>query len=88
MANKVRVRVESKRLPMNASRQERDINLQRLLRIFKRQCNEYGVLQTLADHEHFQRKCDIRRRKDAMRIMAARQEFTETKDTQRKQDNV
>jgi len=77
MANKVRVRVEAKRLPMNASRQERDIHIQRLLRVLKRACNEYGVQQSLKEHEFYQRPCDIRRRKKALRLMAARQEFTE-----------
>lgn len=75
MANVARVRVEAKRLPHNASGKERMDNLQRLLKVFKRQCNEYGVLQSFRDHEFFQRKCDLRRRKDAMRKMAARQEF-------------
>ena len=82
----VNVRVEAKRLPPNASRQERDVNLQRLLRIFKRMCNEAGVMHSLKEHEFFQRKCDIRRRKDSLRKMAARQEFKEKETGERNRD--
>ena len=75
MANKVNVRVEAKRLHPNASRYEREVAVTRLLRALKRQCNEVGVMQDYRDHEFFQRKCDLRRRKRQMRLIAARQEF-------------
>jgi ribosomal protein S21 len=57
------VRVEAKRLPPNASRNDRDRSLQTLLKILKRACNEYGIPNILKEKEFFQRPCDIRRRK-------------------------
>jgi ribosomal protein S21 len=74
--NKTRVRVEAKRLPQNATRQEREYNLVKLLRIFKRACNDYGVMHSFKEHEFFVRKCDVRRRKRIAKLAASRQEFT------------
>jgi ribosomal protein S21 len=74
---KARVRVEAKKLPPNASRQDREYQLVRLLRIFKRMCNEYGIPAAYKEHEFFVRKCDKRRRKRMAKKAAARQEGTD-----------
>jgi ribosomal protein S21 len=59
----INVRVEARRLPLGAGRQERDKAIQSLLRALKRACNDAGVTQAYRDHEFFVRPCDIRRRK-------------------------
>lgn len=70
--NKCRVRVEMKKLPLNASRQDRERSLSILLRILKRACNDYGIPHSLKEHEFFQRKCDLRRRKKQQARLMAR----------------
>lgn len=65
------VRVEARRLPPNASKAERDKSLSQLLRIFKRACNEYGIMHELKERESFVRKTDIKRRKKQARIRAS-----------------
>jgi ribosomal protein S21 len=70
MSSVVRVRVEAKRLPMNSTRQERERSCTSLLRAFKRACNEYGIMPTLKEHEHFVRNTDKKRRKKMMKQIA------------------
>ncbi len=70
MARRANVRVEARRLPPNASRADRDRSLMQLLRIFKRACNEYGIMHELKEREYFVRKTDIKRRKKQMKIRA------------------
>lgn len=82
-ASKVRVRVEAKKLPLSASRQDRERGLSQLLRIFKRKCNEYGIMHSLKEHEFFQRKCDLRRRKRDAKLAMARQEFPTDREKER-----
>lgn len=62
-----RVRVEAKRLPPNATRQEREKSAQQLLRVFKRACNEYGVMHMYKEHEFYIRPGDKKRRAKAAR---------------------
>jgi ribosomal protein S21 len=71
---KARVRVEAKRLSPNASRQERLDSIQKLLRIFKRVCNDYGIMHAYKEHEFFVRECDKRRRKKMAKKIAILQE--------------
>lgn len=66
------VRVEAKKFMGNASRQEQARQLVQLLRIFKRQCNEYGISHKFKEKEFFQRPCDVRRRKRLAAQMTAR----------------
>jgi len=68
---KANVRIEAKRLSPNASRAERDKSLAILLRIFKRACNEAGIMHSLKEHESFIRKTDIKRRKKMMKLRGA-----------------
>lgn len=70
MARRANVRVEARRLPPNASKYDRERSLGQLLKIFKRACNEYGIMHTLKDHEFFIRKTDIKRRKEIMKRRA------------------
>lgn len=72
-----RVRVEAKRLPSTASRRERDDNLQRLLKIFKRACEDYGIPAMMKEKESFVRECDKRRWKRVAKLEAARNELSE-----------
>lgn len=70
--NKTRVRVEMKKLPLNASRQERERSVAILLRIFKKMCENYGIQQECREREFFQRPCDVRRRKRQQAQLMAR----------------
>lgn len=73
--SKVRVRVEAKRISLNASKQEKEQNFQRLWRAFNKACKEYGVIQEYNEREYFTRKCDIRRKKKEMRLAVTRGEI-------------
>ncbi len=56
----VNVRVEAKRL-----------NVLTLVRIFKRACNEAGVMHEFKEHEFFVRKTDKKRRKKMIKRRGA-----------------
>lgn len=77
---KSRVRVEAKKMPHNATRQDRERSFVQLMRIFKRKCNEYGILNSLKKYEFFERKTDVRRRKEKARQMTARQKGVPEKE--------
>lgn len=61
LMSKVRVRIESRRLSPTASRQERLDNIDRMLKILKKACDDYGIPSAYKDHQYFIRKCDRRR---------------------------
>jgi ribosomal protein S21 len=88
MARRPNVRVEAKRLPFNASKAERDRAAVTLLRIFKRACNEAGVMSTFKEHEFFIRPTDVKRRKRMNKIRgAARAEEEKTTKKEKKDYN-
>ena len=60
---KARVRLEVKRLPSSARKEDHMRNLTIMQRIFRRMCNDYGINQEYRDHEFFIRESDKRRRK-------------------------
>lgn len=80
MARKPNVRIEAKRLSPNASRAERDRSLTTLLRIFKRACNEAGIMHSLKEHEYFIRKTDIKRRKKMIKARGAAEALENEKE--------
>jgi ribosomal protein S21 len=63
MANKVRARAEMKSLSHNASEHERFMAFKTLLLVFKRRCNEYGIMHSFKEHEYFESKPRKERRK-------------------------
>lgn len=71
--NKVRARVELKKLPINATSTEKWKAFEKLKRDFKKAVHQARVLHDLKDHEFFVRKCDIKRRKKAMKALAIKQ---------------
>lgn len=80
------VRVEARRLPPNASRQERDRSIQQLLRVFKRACNEANVMGDFKEHEHFTRPTDKKRRKRMAKVrgaLLAQENAAKAKDQER-----
>lgn len=67
----VNVRIEAKRLPQGASRADRERASQTLLRVFKRACNEAGIMHDYKEHEFFIRKTDKLRRKRMIKARGA-----------------
>ena len=67
MSNVIRARAEAKPVPYNATQQERDQAFRVLLTIFKRRCNDYGIMKSCKEHESFESKPrkDRRKRKEA-----------------------
>jgi ribosomal protein S21 len=57
------VRVEAKSLSPHASQSDRDHAFRILLTVFKRRCNEYGVMKSYKEHEYFESKPEKDRRK-------------------------
>lgn len=57
------VRVEAKSLSPHASQADRDHAFRILLTVFKRRCNEYGVMKMYKEHEYFESKPEKERRK-------------------------
>ena len=60
---KANVRVEAKSLPPHATQSEREHAFRILLTVFKRRCNEYGVMKAYKEHEFFESKPEKERRK-------------------------
>jgi len=67
----VNVRIEAKRLPLNANRSDRERSSQTLIRVFKRACNEAGIMHDFKEHEFFIRRTDKKRRKKMLKIRGA-----------------
>jgi len=63
MANVTRVRVEALRMSNHASYEERQRNLEGLLKAWKRASNECGISHEFRKHEFYEKATDIRRRK-------------------------
>lgn len=70
--SKVRVRVVAKRLSMNASESEKNLNFQKMMRVFHKACKTYGIIQDYKDHEFFNRKCDVERKRRLLSKAIAR----------------
>ena len=84
----VNVRIEAKRLPPGANRGDRERSTQILLRIFKRACNEAGIMHDFKEHEFFIRPTDKRRRKRMIRARgAAEANNPESKDKKDSKNN-
>lgn len=66
----VNVRVEARKLPPNASLNERVKAVGNLYKALKKACNEVGVMQKLKEKEFYIRKTDIRRKKEMLRKLA------------------
>lgn len=74
--NKIRARAEMKGISYNATQQERDHAFKILLTVFKRRCNDYGIMKSYKEHETFEKgpqkerrkrkEAAIRRQKDEM----------------------
>lgn len=69
--SKCRVRVEMKRLPPHATKQDYERSLAILLKILKRACTDYGIPKMYKEHEFFERPTDKRRRKRMQAKLAA-----------------
>lgn len=73
MANKARARAELnlKNFPYNGTSQEKDQAREQafrvMLTVFKRRCNDYGIMHAYKEHEYFESKPrkDRRKRKEA-----------------------
>lgn len=73
MANKARARAELnlKNFPYNGTPQEKDQAREQafrvMLTVFKRRCNDYGIMHAYKEHEYFESKPrkDRRKRKEA-----------------------
>lgn len=67
MASTANVRAELKSLPHNANQHERDAAFRILLSVFKRRCNEFGVMKLYKQHEFFESEpvMEKRKRKEA-----------------------
>lgn len=86
--NKVRARAEAKPLPFNATQQDRDHAFKVLMAIFKRRCNEYGIMKSYKEHENFESKSrkDRRKRKEA-HLRRLKDELIEQRRTNTKRTN-
>lgn len=77
------VRVEARRMSSNASKADRDKNINALLRIFKRACDDAGIMAELNDREFFVRNSDKKRRKRDNKARA----ILEAKENKNKNQN-
>jgi ribosomal protein S21 len=84
----VNVRIEAKRLPPGATKSDRDRSTQILLRIFKRACNEAGIMHDFKEHEFFIRPTDKKRRKAMIKARGAQEAMNpESKDKDKEKNN-
>lgn len=94
MANKVRVRVEVnfKRVPYNASSDDRKFATDQAVRLmrlaFKRRCEDYGIKHAFKEHEYFESKPrkDRRKRKEAELRRLKEEEFEKRGGRTRRDD--
>lgn len=87
MANKARVKVESKYVPSGASQHEKDQAFKAMMVAFRKKCNEYDIAKLYREHESFESKSRRKRRKrreamnerhrDEMKRLAAAQKGRE-----------
>lgn len=70
MGSAVRVRVEAKKLPFNASYQEKEKEAEQLRKRFGRACYENNILHSIKKYASFIRPCDKRRMKKHKKLLA------------------
>lgn len=63
----VNVRVEQKYVPANADRMRSVFNL---LRALKREMNNAGIGPLMKRYEHYEKPCDLRRRKERQALLS------------------
>lgn len=63
MANVSRVRVELKECSPNASREEKERAFRTMFSIFKRRCNEAGIISQYKEKQYYESPGEKRRRK-------------------------
>ena len=80
----VNCRLEAKRLPPGG---DRGRSIQIMLRIFKRMCNEAGIMHEFKEHEFFIRKTDKKRRKKMLKLRGAAEALNpENKEKEKDKD--
>lgn len=67
------VRVEAKKLPHNASFEDRQRNFENLLRVFNRQVQDAGIMHLYKKYEFYEKPSDVERRKRRQRKLNAMQ---------------
>lgn len=78
MSNKTRVKVSIDDLSPSAQRQSKDKVLMILQRMFKKACQDYGLMQQIKEKEFFVGKGEKRRRKKMRAHLARLKGKTET----------
>lgn len=67
--NKVRVRVEMRRVAGEDKKEYDKKDIYRLLKLFKKECEKYRIMQTARDKQFYIRKTDIRKRKEKQKFI-------------------